>query len=420
MNRIWYESIIDQAEKSDKIFSRGRPFFLYNPSVAVENILAIRTAWSGSSKASTKVFFSVKANPNPGILKELESVVDGYDVSSEMEFDLLVRLGIGGKRITLSGPAKTDRLLKKALEQGVYGIHFDSEEEYFAYKRLKENDLSQSQSRLTMRLAHGKIGSHKLGFSDENLGGILKKINDQSCFGFHIYLGRESFSAPVVRSVIEKATEFRQRFPIAFHREFELFLGAGFPSANCGLIEDLRLVSADLQAPFPVHLETGRYIMNTAGIYGTRILAVKVRPKGKAFVIINGGLQHLAANLVSPRYGRRHLRCLLKVDRPGGLMGGESREYDIYGSLGIWNDCILPEVSLPQSVERGDWLIFFPTGAYGYTAAANQFIGPPRIDEWMVGGGGENFELKEVSAPHLVPYQLAFSNLERSSCELLP
>lgn len=65
-------------------------------------------------------------------------------------------------------------------------------------------------------------------------------------------------------------------------------------------------------------------------------------------------------------------------------------------------------------MDRGDWLIFFPTGAYGFTSAANQFIGPPRIDEWMIRGGSEdseNFELDEVSAPHLLPYQLAFSRI---------
>lgn len=414
MDRVWYENIVDQVEKSDKIFSRGRPFFLYNPSVAIENILTIRKTWSGFSQGSTRIFFSVKANPNPRLLKELESAVDGYDASSEMEFDLLLRLGIGGKRITLSGPAKTDRLLQKAIKEGVYGIHFDSEEEYFAHRKLKGTSLTQSPCRLTLRLAHGKAGSHKLGFSDDNLSGILKKICDQSCFGFHIYLGRESFSAPVVRSVIEKATDFRQRFPLAFSKEFELFLGAGFPSANCGFLEDLELMSAAPQAPFPIHLEMGRFIMNTAGIYGTRILAVKLRPNGRAFVIINGGLQHLAANLVSPLYGRKHLNCLLKFDRPGRIKGGRSREYDIYGSLGIWNDCIFPEVTLPENVERGDWLIFFPTGAYGFTAAANQFIGPPRIDEWMIRGGSEdseNFELDEVSAPHLLPYQLAFSKI---------
>jgi diaminopimelate decarboxylase len=180
MDRVWYENIVDQVEKSDKIFSRGRPFFLYNPSVAIENILTIRKTWSGFSQGSTRIFFSVKANPNPRLLKELESAVDGYDVSSEMEFDLLLRLGIGGKRITLSGPAKTERLLQRAIKEGVYGIHFDSEEEYFAHRKMKEASLKQSLCRLTLRLAHGKAGFHKVGFSDDNLSGILKKINDQS------------------------------------------------------------------------------------------------------------------------------------------------------------------------------------------------------------------------------------------------
>lgn len=414
MDRVWYEDIFDQVEKSEKMLSRGRPFFLYDPSIAIENILTIRKTWSGFSQGSSKIYFSVKANPNPRLLKELESAVDGYDVSSEMEFDLLLRLGIGGKRITLSGPAKTDRLLQKAIKEGVYGIHFDSEEEYFAHRKIKGTSLTQSPCRLSLRLAHGKAGSHKLGFSDDNLSAILRKIDDQSCFGFHIYLGRESFSASAVRSVIEKAIDFRQRFAHAFSKEFELFLGAGFPSANCAFVEDLGLMSAAPQAPFPVHLEMGRYIMNTAGIYGTQILAVKLRPKGRALVIINGGLQHLAANLVSPLYGRKHLKCLLRFNRPGRFKGGKSREYDIYGSLGIWNDCIFPHVSLPENVERGDWLIFFPTGAYGFTAAANQFIGPPRIDEWMIRSESkysENFELEDVSASHLVPYQLAFSKI---------
>ena len=56
----------------------------------------------------------------------------------------------------------------------------------------------------------------------------------------------------------------------------------------------------------------------------------------------------------------------------------------IQGSLSIWYDTLLESTNVPQDLKRGDWIVINESGAYGRTAACNQFIGPSAIGEWML------------------------------------
>lgn len=424
-----FKEILDQVKFREDILSQKRPFFLYSSALVKGNIDNLRNNWGHVSSRPCDIFYSVKANPNPHWLKLISTWVDGFDVSSYLELDLLTQLKIDPHRISLSGPAKTDKLLERAVKEKVRVVHLDSLDEYFVYQQILdshqkicglssgEDSKSAIQScAYTLRLAYSKAGSHKLGFEEEELRKLLDQIKDASCSGFHIYLGRESFSQEVLIDLATYISQLRTQHSPAFNDQFSLYCGAGLPSSNCCDLKQMwgnSLNGIESIVDFPIPIESGRFITNTAGVYGTQILSVKRRGQEKDLVIINGGLQHLAANLESPLYGSQHVRCWPKRTESRESFSQGSRSYSIYGSLGLWNDCILPNVQLPSNLKRGDWLIFFPTGAYGYTAAANQFIGLPPPEEWLVKEKDTSLHLlSNISPTKRQAYQMARNPLE--------
>ncbi|MCB0392017.1 MAG: hypothetical protein KDD58_12045, partial [Bdellovibrionales bacterium] len=150
---------------------------------------------------------------------------------------------------------------------------------------------------------------------------------------------------------------------------------------------------------FPVHAEAGRFLVNSCGSYFAKVLTVKNR-KDNSYIIINGGLQHHAANLASPKFGNSNITC--KMLRNSNK---EEEVFHVHGSLGVRNDRLLSDVKLPKDIKRGDWLEFMPCGAYGYTAGANQFISPDSIREYII----EDNNIIEVSPQLAKPYPLSFT-----------
>ena len=72
------------------------------------------------------VHYSVKANPNPEILKFFVERGAGLEVASGGEIRLALRAGCAAPMISFAGPGKTESELELALEQGIGEIHVES------------------------------------------------------------------------------------------------------------------------------------------------------------------------------------------------------------------------------------------------------------------------------------------------------
>lgn len=364
------------------------PFFLYDERELHANVGRMRDAWKRVNSARFSVFYSVKANPNPHVLRALVPIVEGFDVSSLEELEMVVRLGVVPGRITVSGPAKNRAFLERAVQLRVHSIHVDSAEEL---RELRSLAPGTWVPRLTLRVADPALPTAKLGFAGDALEAVLSGERG-TIAGLHMYLGRESFEAARVLGQLGALASLRARHAAAFTAGFELFVGPGLPSWTAldpGLDPFLGKAKA---FPFPVNVEAGRAIAGTAGAYGAEVLSVKEGPGARPCVIIAGGVHHLGSSLISPSFGTKGLTC--EAWRGGNPLNEATRPCSIYGSLCLANDIVHPHADLPAGLARGDWLLFRPCGAYGITAAASQFIGLPRPKELMIGMNGA---LRDVS-----------------------
>ncbi|OFZ19022.1 MAG: hypothetical protein A2X94_12150 [Bdellovibrionales bacterium GWB1_55_8] len=389
-----------------------RAFFLYDTATIINNTNRVREIWQPlssheQSSHAQHLFYSIKANPNGDLIRFISNSVDGFDVSSGIELRALLELGIQPQRITLSGPAKTDECLELAIHAGIHAIHLDSVEEYQAIRGLMK--ASTRSPGMTLRVPLNDPLSQKLGLPESDLIALLSRAVPGEFAGFHAYLGRESFSEELCIGMLHRMQDLLRAYPAAFGKEFAVYLGPGLPAKE---LQEQRPFqhSAHQPFPFPIHFEGGRTLISDAGCYGAPILSVKRGLGGlEQIVIVDGGFQHVASSLPSPVFSDRAIACLAL--RGSGILTTETTPTDVFGSLSLSHDALLSRASLPSNLQRGDWLLFSPCGAYGYTTAANQFIGHPQPEEWLLKSNSPS----PVSANAAFrPYHFSFPRTEVS------
>jgi len=104
--------------------SQGTPLYLFDGRQALDSFDALRGAFQAQGQAIA-VYYAVKSNPYPGLLRLLAQHGCGLDVSSERELDLA--LAAGAQKIVYTGPAKTEAALYRALGfPGQIAINLDS------------------------------------------------------------------------------------------------------------------------------------------------------------------------------------------------------------------------------------------------------------------------------------------------------
>jgi diaminopimelate decarboxylase len=369
-------------------------FFIYFEEELVQNVLRQKKTWQSMS-AQSKIFYSVKSNPNLSVIRALAPHVDGFDISSKREFQLVHELAhISLDRITCSGPAKSDQFLNQLIEKNIHCIHVDNREEY--------QILQKTLAPRSLRICKEESFSQKVGLSDHDVSQIIRSAEYQELTGFHAYIGREQFSTEKISFMLKKMLRFAELNPKAFVENPEIFFGAGLSGS-----EDLDINSLKNSLPlnwptsWTIHIEAGRAIAHSAGVYAARILSVKEQG-GIKRVIIDGGLQHLATHFSSPRTGLALASTLCL--RGSNVLEGETSLFNVCGSLSLWNDVLLSDFPLPQDIRRNDWILFHPCGSYGWTAASNQFIGPNPVREFIMNAG----MITDASPQYLKTYLESF------------
>ncbi len=351
------------------------PFFIYDALAVAGKIAAFRGAFGPEARLR----FSVKSNPNPGLLRWLAPRIDGFDVSSETELRLLRGLGFGDAPVSVSGPGKTDACLRAAAGFADVVVHVDSEDELAAMPPGVP---------VSLRIFSDDAFSAKLGFTREAYERALSAPPAPSAAprpafrGLHVYLGREGFSFARLQRAVDEMGALLRAAPGKFRPAPVLAIGPGLP-ARWDRWDGNR--PPPFRLPGPCEFEIGRGLVGEAGMYATPVLARKSTDAGDDVVIVNGGLQHLGSPFVTAAQKLGDVRAWLFR---GGERVRESGEktFVVTGSLCLGHDILHPRLSLPESVRRDDWLVFPCAGAYGPTAGVPHFIGQDPAREFLAEG----------------------------------
>src|SRR5262245_3094604 len=110
---------------SELVRQFGTPLFAYDAAVLDRQLQQLQEALP----PSFHVYYSVKAKPNPWILRHFVGRGCGLEIASAGEYHCAVVAGCPRERILFAGPGKTSPELELVLEHGVEEIHAESRTE---------------------------------------------------------------------------------------------------------------------------------------------------------------------------------------------------------------------------------------------------------------------------------------------------
>ena len=371
--------ILQQGRKKvliQEIVKREKtPFYLYD-------IQGIKE-WYHFFQKTTQclVFFAMKANSNPDILRAFLSQGAGLDVVSLGEAQRALQVGFSPKKIVFSGVGKSFEELELAVEKGFFQINVESLSEL---KRLaKICELKKKSADIGLRVnpnvdfeSHPYIKTglkgHKFGLEEEQFQAALVFIKKQPLLklkGISMHIGSQIFDLEpffqAVKSIKKLFEDLKSSFPLL--QVLDLGGGLGINYQSKDLEEEkqrLKELSSGLNRIFQafsdqIIIEPGRFLVAPFALLCSKIEYIK-KSSNKNFIILNSGMNHF---LRPALYKARHRILPLK-------QGKKLEAYDVAGPICETGDTFAQNCLLPY-LKEGDWLAVADTGAYGFVMSSS-------------------------------------------------
>lgn len=382
----------------------GTPLYVYDAGTMRASYRALAKAFGELGE----IYYSIKANPNPEVVRIFVGEGAGLEVASAAEYERALAAGCEPARILFAGPGKTDQELEHVVRGGIGEIHVESEYEIerlggIARRLGKQVDLSIRVN----PAAAGQGGAMRMGgrpspfgIDEERLEAAADKISAQAALkltGVHLFAGTQILDAEVLGRQWRHGLEIAAR--LARHvgrplKTIDLGGGLGIPYfAGDATLDLTRLaqIAGELAASVRANaalagarilVEPGRFLAGPGGIYLVRVLDVKLS-RGERFIVTDGGMHHhLAAS--------GNLGQVIKRDYPlipADRMAEErTMRAAVVGPLCTPLDALARNVELPD-LRPGDLIAVLQSGAYGLTASPVGFLSHPMPAEVLVDQG---------------------------------
>lgn len=318
-----------------------------------------------------RVFYAIKANPHPEILKTMINLGSSFDVASDGEIRTLYDMGVQGERLIYANPVKTTGGLEACRECGVSKMTFDSASEIDKIKAQCPDATVLLRLRIDNSSAHVDLNK-KFGAARENAHDLMLKAKaaglDMAGIAFHV--GSQTVSADPYLHALDIARELFEEAKAAGLKLRILDIGGGFPipepKVYFNFPEMLKQINARLDEDFPnteIWAEPGRYICGTAVNLITSVIGVNERG-GQPWYFLDEGLYGTFSGVIFDQWDFKLLSFKEGEERVAATFAGPSCD-----SLDI-----MFRGKLTVPLEVGDLLLVPSCGAYT-SASATTFNG---------------------------------------------
>lgn len=357
--------------------SPDQPYYIYDL-----NFVRHRAKLMRREAPQAEIFYAVKANSNPSLLRILSEEGLGADVVSGGEIQRALQCGFTPSRILYSGVGKTRSELKLAISLGIRQINVESYEEL---QRIASVSTElQKRANIGLRVnpdvdakTHPYIATglteNKFGIDLDSLDKCLEFINSKKdCFhlqGMSLHIGSQILRLESFIEATEKSKTIANKFA-ANGFKIETFDGGGgvgifYDHFDLKKEESLMIEYLDLmkkcasQWGATLFLEPGRWLVGHSGVLIAKIEYVK-KTNRKNFIVLNTGIHHFIRPAL---YGAQHLIFPLKEGT------GSKVKYDIVGPVCESSDVFARNIEMSE-VNEGDYVAIASTGAYGFVMAS--------------------------------------------------
>ena len=319
------------------------------------------------------------------------------DVSGGGELACALAAGFPAERIFMHGNNKTPRELREAISAGVGRIIIDSRIELARISEIA-GELGVEQT-VYMRVTPGvEADTHqyvRTGCEDSKFGFTMRDGFAFSCVkdvlaapnvrlaGLHCHIGSQIFALHSYPEAVEVMVELMARIKREYGIELgELDVGGGLGVAYtaddrpASIDEFAETVTSAVRAACAKHgvaeprllTEPGRSLVATPGVTLYTVGIIKTLPGIRKYVAVDGGMSD---NIRTALYHADYEPVVAnKADLP------RTEIVTIAGKHCESGDAVVIDMPL-QSVEVGDIVAVFGTGAYNYTMSSN-YNGQPR------------------------------------------
>lgn len=347
----------------------------------------------GALPNSCSMVYSLKAGPNPYIIKYLCNLGVFFETASEGELMYLLSLKVPASKIIVSGQGKTVEYIELALNNGITKFNVESESEIKKLADYNEKFSIQCSIRINPNFSNNrsilKMGGvpSAFGIDEDRVDEILVADKKNMINGIFMYAGSQFFEAQDIvyntAYLLKKCIEIYQKTG----KQFEYFdFGGGFgvPEDDMDGELDMDLLSESLSSLFEQYskeaafskakyyfFESGRYLAARTAVLITKVLDLK-ESWGEKFIITDMGINALGVK----QHDYRIYPPIIKQLVTSGCI----EEYTVVGRTCTPIDQTHPKCKLSQ-VSIGDILYIPDCGAYSLTFSPNSFCGLRRVKE---------------------------------------
>jgi diaminopimelate decarboxylase len=393
----------------------GTPCYVYFLDEIAARSRLLRDHFGGRFR----IRYAIKSNPNRGLLREMRAAADDLDVSSGGEIHRALDAGWAPERLGFTGPAKLRRELTLAVDRGVGEIVLESPEEAEMLSQIAAS--ASRQVSVLVRLAPARVPRgfglnmagkpSAFGIDEEVIDDVLPRIlalPHLAMRGLHVYSGTQCLSGDSIAENWEIFLElFRRVCNTHDLRPQKLIFGSGLGIPHHDKDERLDLGPIALRinpqldalkseprfATTELVLEVGRFLVGEAGVYLTRVLALK-QSRGATICVCDGGMNHhlAAAGHLGGVFQRNYRMTRVTDAEPDAAVIA----HELVGPLCTTIDSFGRGVRMP-ALEVGDVIAIESSGAYGLSASPIRFISHDPPKEILVAGSGETARIEDVT-----------------------
>jgi ornithine decarboxylase len=350
------------------------PYLVLDLDVVRDRYLRLRQAL-----ALPDIYYAVKANPEPVVLRTLADLGSRFDVASIGEIDSCLDLGIDAAALSFGNTIKREQDIAAAVDRGVVTFAVDSDEELA--KVLRQTKSCTVLVRLaTEGCAADWPLSKKFGCLRPQAERLLMRAADDGLdvgVSFHVGSQQRDLQAwdPPLATVAALAESLAKRG----YRLGTVNLGGGLPSSHVRATAPIEQYGVAIERSIARHLgrvdaqyivEPGRYLVSDAGLIRSEALLVTHKPsdQGRRWVFLDVGKFNGLAETQDEAI-RYRMRC------PG--VSGEPVPSVVAGPTCDAMDVMYERepYPLPGGLAAGDYVDLLSTGAYTASYSSVWFSG---------------------------------------------
>ena len=367
----------------------------YDGPKYVYNLNEISHSYSSLKKSLptfSKLYYSMKANPNEGVVNYLHKLGAGIECSSWGEISKALKSGVNKKNIIFTGPAKKNEELVQFIKKKVGIISIESLNEFKRIsslsKKLNKNIdcvIRINPENMEIKSSIKMMGvSSQFGIDSKKFLQNYKLFNSSktNILGFHFYSASNVISNKDLLKMFFNCIDLSLKIEKLLKIKIKLLnLGGGFASPYGR--KGKRINYSNIKKPLEKKLinsfgeeriksldlifESGRYLVGTCGGLICKVIDKKIS-KNKKYIILDSGINNLA--------GMSSINRLPKLDPEIVLINRKEKKketFDIVGPLctplDFWS-----RSALSYKLKIND-VIFVPNvSSYGLSASLILFL----------------------------------------------